>query len=187
MSKDEVAAANIALWAHLDSPMQWLSIPRGDEDKFVTTRTSWLNDASRLDDPVLQQLYDFWRGARNGARMPPVSAIDPFKLRFALGNLVVMEPLGGGIDFRVRLFGSRIASRLGYDLTGRLLSSISDHTARHFTEQAVAKVLHGEQPMLMQRHRRLDKGMVDYTCLLLPFGDGTPSRILYGVHFADED
>jgi hypothetical protein len=187
MMTDEVAAMNIAYWADLDSPMRRLPVSVADDDKFVTTRTTWLNDASRLDDPVLQQLYDFWCGARNGAAMPPVSAIDPFSLRFALGNLVVMEPIAGGLDFRVRLFGSRVASRLGYDLTGRLLSSISDHTARHYTEQAVAKVLHGEQPMLLQRHRRLDQGPVDYTCLLLPFGNGAPSRILYGVRFADED
>lgn len=186
MMTDEVTAMNIAFWADMGSPMRLLPVLRDDDDKFVTVRTSWLNDASRLDAPLLQQLYDFWCGARNGAAMPPASAIDPFALRFALGNLVVMEPLGGGIDFKVRLFGSRIASRLGYDLTGRLLSSISDDAARHYTEQAVAKALHGERPMLMQRHRRLEKGPVEYTCLLLPFGDGAPSRIVYGVHFNDE-
>jgi hypothetical protein len=75
MMTDEVAAMNIAYWADLDSPLRRLPVSVADDDKFITTRTTWLNDASRLDDPVLQQLYDFWCGARNGAAMPPVSEI----------------------------------------------------------------------------------------------------------------
>ncbi|MGB8843875.1 MAG: PAS domain-containing protein [Aliidongia sp.] len=54
--------------------------------------------------------------------MPPITAIDPIKLRPALGRILIIEPVDQGRDFRYRLFGTHIAAVSGYDMTGKLLS-----------------------------------------------------------------
>jgi hypothetical protein len=66
-------------------------------------------------------LLEYWRAERQGA-LPPISAIDPIRMRPALGRILIIEPVDEGRDFRYRLFGTHIAAISGYDMTGKLLS-----------------------------------------------------------------
>jgi len=45
-------------------------------------------------------------------------------LRPALGYLMTLDVLPGAADFRYRLFGSVVADRSGFDLTGKLVSQV---------------------------------------------------------------
>ncbi len=183
-----IAAMNAAFWSSIGSRLASLSMPSADDPSdpaALHSESSWLDDATQLGDPMLAQLMAYWRASRRAAAMPPAEAIDPFALRFALGHLVLLEPTQEGADFKVRLYGTQLASRVGYDLTGKLLSSIEDPYVRRGTEQAAARVLFAARPLLVLRRRRLANRSVDYTCLFLPFGDTTPSRIIIGISYAD--
>ncbi len=181
-----IAVMNLAFWSEIGSRLNPLQLRRrGAADPASAARLQWLDEQAVLDDPMLDRLARYWRQARQGKALPPVSAIDPFALRFALGHMVVVEPSRDSVEFQVRLYGSKLAYRNGYDLTGKQLRDIPDVETRRATEQAAARVLFGMQPMLMQRHRLLAGEMVDYAALLLPFGDGTPSRIIIALSYPD--
>lgn len=181
-----IAVMNLAFWSEIGSRLNPLQLRRrGAADLASAAHLHWLDEQAKLDDPMLDRLAQYWRQARQGKALPPVAAIDPFALRFALGHLVVVEPSRDSVEFQVRLFGSKLAYRNGYDLTGKMLRDIPDVETRRATEQAAARVLFGMQPLLMQRHRLLEGEMVDYAALLLPFGDSTPSRIIIALSYPD--
>jgi hypothetical protein len=66
-------------------------------------------------------LLEYWHAQRCG-QLPPITVIDPIKLRPALGRILIIEPVDQGRDFRYRLFGTHIAAVSGFDMTGKLLS-----------------------------------------------------------------
>jgi len=63
-------------------------------------------------------LLNYWNDARGNATMPPVAAIDPVALKPVLGNIIVLDVLEGGADFRFRLFGTQVAEAARFDWTG---------------------------------------------------------------------
>ena len=181
-----IAAMNLAFWSEIGSRLNPLQLRRrGEADLASAARLHWVDEQTVLGDPMLDRLACYWRQARQGRALPPVSAIDPFALRFALGHMVVVEPSRDSVEFPVRLYGSKLAYRNGYDLTGKMLRDIPDVETRRATEQAAARVLFGMQPLQMQRHRLLEGEIVDYAALLLPFGDSTPSRIIIALSYPD--
>lgn len=78
----------------------------------------WSPAPDQLPLEGLRFLLKYWNGARGTAAMPPVSAIDPLALKPVLGNLIVLDVLEGGADFRFRLFGTEVADAARYDWTG---------------------------------------------------------------------
>lgn|GEM_PF-3861775 len=178
---------NLAFWSDMGSRRSMLHSQPFDDGAAPTTspdESCWVDQEATLDDPMLARLMAYWRNNCRGATMPPVLAIDPFALRFALGYLVLLEPMHDGADFKVRVYGTQLANRVGYDLTGKLLSAIEDPHMRRVTEQSAARVLFGSRPLLLQR-RRLAYRSTDYACLFLPFGDATPGRIIIGISYAE--
>ncbi len=76
-----------------------------------------------LQAPANRFLLEYWLGQCGAdGSLPPVGAVDPIQLAPALGRLLVVEPVDGGADFRYRLFGSKIASFINAEMTGKLLS-----------------------------------------------------------------
>jgi hypothetical protein len=67
-------------------------------------------------------LLEYWLEQRGDAAIPPIKAIDPIKMRPALGRILLVEPVEQGRDFRYRLFGTHVTALSGYDMTGKLLS-----------------------------------------------------------------
>jgi hypothetical protein len=128
-------------------------------------------------------LVEFWRRGRGGAPWPPESAIDPVDLRPALGSLLVCEPLEDLSDFRIRLYGSRLAQSMGRDLTGAHVSDIDPGSYITTFYLACYRAVAIRGAALFTRHNPSKASFAsEINRLLLPFGpEGRVSRILVGV------
>lgn len=79
----------------------------------------------QIDHPRLQSLHDHWIALPRDGDLPHIRLLDPLKLRAWLGDLIVLDVLDDGRDFRYRVYGSLVASHVGFDLTGSLTSDIA--------------------------------------------------------------
>lgn len=78
----------------------------------------WSPALDQLPLEGLRFLLRFWNDARGLEALPPVSAIDPLALKPVLGNIIVLDVLDRGADFRFRLFGTQVVEDARYDWTG---------------------------------------------------------------------
>jgi PAS domain-containing protein len=122
------------------------------------------------------------------AGLPHLREIDPFKLRPALGYLMVLEPVEDGRDFSYRLYGSTLARVSGFEMTGR---RVSEHPASAYVaEFSIAinrAVLKAGVPIYTTRRPVGAELAMRWHRLTLPFLDdsGTPARILAGIAAID--
>jgi hypothetical protein len=122
------------------------------------------------------------------AGLPHLREIDPFKLRPALGYLMVLEPVEDGRDFRYRLYGSTIARVSGFDMTER---RTSEHPASAYvSEFSIAinrAVLKAGVPIYTTRRPAGAELAMRWHRLTLPFVDDSsaPRRILAGTAAID--
>ena len=81
-------------------------------------------DPELTDAPMLQALKSYWDAKRGARRMPRRADIDPLELRPHLGNLVMIDVLAAGDDFRYRLIGTNIVNQHGRDATGKCVREL---------------------------------------------------------------
>jgi hypothetical protein len=69
----------------------------------------------------LIQVHAYWESKRRPCGgLPGRADIDPLGMRYALGHLVLTDVEAGDPPrFLLRLVGSHVAERMGYDVTGR--------------------------------------------------------------------
>lgn len=143
----------------------------------------WDPSAGAMGSASQDFLVDYWKRGRGARRWPPESLIDPIDLRPALGNLLVCEPLEDLSDFRIRLYGSRLALDMGRDLTGSHVSDVdpNSHITTFYLACYRAVVLRGAP--LFTRHIPSAKSYAaEIKRLLLPFGpEGGVNRVLVSV------
>lgn len=70
-----------------------------------------------LERPENEQLLDYWDRARGGAVLPPRSRFRPMDLPRHLPHIIMLEP-DLPRQANIRIFGTQLSHRLGYDLTG---------------------------------------------------------------------
>lgn len=106
--------------------------PSGDSPKVLLLTAEISSEVLEL--PGLRQLWDRWNAERTsaGGRVPARRSIDVLDLRDCLGNLILLDVVDGGRDFRYRVHGTNIAVAFDQDLTGRLMSSLPPEEARFF-------------------------------------------------------
>lgn len=75
-------------------------------------------------DPRAGSLHRKWESLCRGGLPPDRESLDVFALEPWLGHISIYEAVGDGIDFRIRLEGTRIAAMTGEDWTGRLASQV---------------------------------------------------------------
>ena len=128
-------------------------------------------------------LIDHWRRDLGDRTWPPEDRIDPVDLRPALGNLLVCEPLEDLSDFRIRLYGSRLALEMGRDLTGSHISDVDpgSHITTFYLACYRAVAIRG-RPLFTQHLPSSRSFATEIKRLLLPFGSAQRvTRILVGV------
>ncbi|HZB91378.1 MAG TPA: PAS domain-containing protein [Stellaceae bacterium] len=76
---------------------------------------------SHLDDPLLREVYAYWRQKRAARRMPQRRQIDPADVPRLLPHLSISEVIDAGQRFRYRLVGTAVARALGRDPTGHCI------------------------------------------------------------------
>jgi hypothetical protein len=79
----------------------------------------------KIRDSRLRGLWEYWSAKCDGAALPGRAAISPLEMRPWLGNLLLMDVVEGGRDFRYRLHGTQLVQLFGADLTGRMVSSLA--------------------------------------------------------------
>ena len=144
----------------------------------------WDPPVDRLGAAQLRFLLRYWSELAGARKMPGAKEIDALEMRPALGYINLLDVIGGGEDFRYRVFGSVIAAVAGYDMTGRMVSTLK--TAPYMAEFALATcraVMQRGEPLLTE-HRPPPSTMptVAWHGLVLPLADdaGAVTRLLVG-------
>jgi hypothetical protein len=125
----------------------------------------------RLSLPQLRELYDYWERKRAGRRWPKRSDIDPVEMRFALGNIDLVEITYDPIVFLFRISGSNIDRDEGFNMQGKTLDEYPLPQHREAVRKTYMRVLEkGEADY--EELERLDEGrLVRYGRLILPLSD----------------
>ncbi len=71
----------------------------------------------------------YWQTLPQVGRVPDVMKIDPYRLRRALGYLMLIDVGQGPNDFRYALYGTKIAEVAGFDMTGKTVWDIATSSA----------------------------------------------------------
>ena len=61
-------------------------------------------------------------------------SFDMFDLRPWFGNVMILDCIDDGADFRYRMYGSEIAAFSGFDMTGKRVSDFQSATGQFFLE-----------------------------------------------------
>ncbi len=135
------------------------------------------------EHPDLAALHAHWQALRGERAMPARGDVDVIALRRWLGRLALLDVVDGGADFRFRVHGTLLSSRMGFDMTGRLLSE----AASPLTASALAEyreVVRRRAPLLFVRSSVLQRptGAFDKLCLPLSADGRDVSAILAGIY-----
>ena len=142
-----------------------------------------------IGHPKLRRLYEYWDGKRNGRRMPSRADFDPVDMTFVIGNVILVDVLDGTpLRFSIRLHGTNLSQRAGYELTGKMLDDlpVPEYRAlaqRSFTEVATTgEMIHGK------RDRIFNGRFARYETVIMPLSDDGErvNRLLVGLIYDDE-
>lgn len=132
-----------------------------------------------ISDPNLRRLYGYWLERKASRRYPARRDIDPVDLRYILGHMMLVDVLREPLRFRVRLHGANLASRAGYDLTGKSLDAIPDPNYRGYVIRRCEALIASGEPLAVRHDRVIDGWPMPYEALWLPFSDqGTEITML---------
>lgn len=127
--------------------------------------------AAGIHEPRLARLYAYWLGLKGDRRFPARRDLDPVDLRYVLGHLLLLDVLRHPLRFRYRLHGAEITSRVGYDLTGKLLDEMPDPEYRDYAIRRCQELVETGEPLVIRRDRTLYGKPGSYEALWLPFSE----------------
>lgn len=142
---------------------------------------------SELNQPLLLQLYAYWADRRGGRRLPTREDIDPLDLKFILGSLILIDIEPAPLRFRYRLFGSEIARRQGFDMTGKYNDQHPWPEFAARVRDVYRGVMETSEPALIRRRGLIGDRPMDHQSLILPLGRDRVEMILVGVIFSPAD
>jgi len=133
--------------------------------------------------PQLRKLFEWWIAHHVEGRLPARRQIDPFDLKFLLGNLLIIDVSYDLIRFRFRLFGSVLAARLQHDWTGKPLETYPDAEFRQHMQKVWEEAVTVGRPIASTRRMLFDGRYYQYDGLILPLSsDGERiDALLVGV------
>ena len=70
----------------------------------------------QVEPDILRQLLIYWHDLRGERVFPEPPEIDPFDFKFALGYIMLLDVIDHGVDFRYRLYGTKIAQAYRKDM-----------------------------------------------------------------------
>lgn len=136
----------------------------------------WAPTPADLPEPRLVTLLGYWSDLRGSGGLPALSAVDPTRLGDALGYAMLLEALQDG-DYRYRLYGSRIAERAGFDMTGKRTSEIPSNIATGALFGVVYRAAAARRTPIFTRHTPpAPIDVVRWSRLVLPM-QGAEGRI----------
>jgi hypothetical protein len=138
-----------------------------------------------ISNPPLHALHDYWDGKRHGRTMPRRRDLDPLEMKTWLGRLILVDVIGDGTDFRYRIHGSVLSGRVGFDMTGRFVSSL-DHAIRAATMAEYREAYRGRRAIFIPDSSFVDRPYMVFGKLVLPLSedDSVPTMLLAGIFTA---
>ena len=135
-----------------------------------------------ISNPPLRALYEYWDGKRAGRAMPRRRDLDPLEMKEWLGRLVLVDVVDDGADFNYRVHGSVLSGRIGFDMTGRLLSSL-DHAIRDAAMAEYREAYRRRGALFIPGSSLLDRPHTIFDKLILPLseGDDVPTMLIAGI------
>jgi hypothetical protein len=124
-----------------------------------------------IEHPDLRTLYDYWNERRGDRRWPGRADINPVELKFALGNLSLIDVARNPIRFTFRLLGTLFAQRLGQDFTGKTVDDIPDPAYRTEINTAYRKIVESGEPSRTLGERVFDGEPKRFETLRLPLSE----------------
>ena len=124
-----------------------------------------------LPVPQLKQLYDYWERKRAGRRWPKRSDIDPIEMRFALGNIDMLEISYDPMVFVFRISGSNIDREEGFNMQGKSLDEYPLPQHREAVRKAYMRVLEKGDPDYEEIERLNEGRVARYGRLILPLSE----------------
>jgi hypothetical protein len=124
-----------------------------------------------IEHPDLRTLYDYWAERRRGRRWPARADINPLELKFALGNLSLIDVSRDPLRFTFRLTGTLFSQRLGMDLTGKTVDDIPDPAYRAEVNAAYKKIVDSGEPSVVLGERLIDGEPRRFETLRLPLSE----------------
>ena len=124
-----------------------------------------------ITEPRLLRLYHYWLDRRGERRFPARRDIDPLDFGYVLGYVLLIDVLRDPLRFRVRLHGTTMAERAGYELTGKLLSELPDAKYRDYVIERCEGLVASGMPVAVRHERLIDGRFQPYEALWLPFSE----------------
>lgn len=129
--------------------------------------------ADNIKDRRLAALHAYWLERRGDRRFPSRGDIDPLHFKYLLGFIMLVDVLPTRPRFQVRLHGSELVARAGYDLTGKFIEDIPSADYRSYVLDRCDGVIARGAPEVIRHDRVLDGRVHEYEALWLPLsGDG---------------
>ncbi|HEY1797766.1 MAG TPA: PAS domain-containing protein [Stellaceae bacterium] len=126
-----------------------------------------------ISNPKLRRLFEYWSRQRGDRKWPSRADLDPVEMRFVLGNVILADVLPGTpTTYRIRLHGTTLTQRIGYDLTGKMLDDMPVPEFRDLSRQSFNKVVGTGEPLHIVADRMIDNRMQHYESILMPLSNG---------------
>ena len=142
----------------------------------------WTPDLNTMPLSGMNWLYEWWLDKKGDDLAPSAKYIQPEELISVLGYLMILEPDANEMDFFIRLYGSKIQSQSGKDMTNQKVSETWTPLRGFFliTYQAICQ---RKEAMLTYHSPPEDVNVTAWHRLILPFiDDGKVSRILVAIY-----
>lgn len=150
-------------------------------NQLATPQIEWRPDLATLSTEELRFLGQAWANRRRGNCPPSVESVDLSEIEAGCAYAMALDVVAKGEDFLYRLYGQRIAEVTGFDMTGKLLSSVPTQPAlAAFFLASYRAVVMSRSPLLTIHEP--PSYPIRWTRLILPLinADGDVTRLLAG-------
>ena len=102
-----------------------------------------------VSSELVRRFYDFWLLRRRGETLPTKGDMDPVDMAAFLPNIVLTEVIPEPLDFRYRIIGEEIISRLG-NMTGKRVREMALNNLTGSAYQNYCFVTSSRQPQFLE-------------------------------------
>ncbi|WP_430398363.1 PAS domain-containing protein [Ferrovibrio sp.] len=140
-------------------------------DGIVSPKYGVLAAGEQPEHPLLQRLLADWRAAAAQDGLPSPAFVDPLKLNYLLGSLIIVgvkHDGDGSLRFNYRLIGTDLVARRERDHTGGWMHEHEDPAVANTGPIVCRLAVETRQPVQMQALRRFEGQRYPVDYLLLP-------------------
>lgn len=139
------------------------------------------------DDDALAKLYAYWRSKCGNRRFPARRDLDPCDFAYILGWILLVDVTYDPLRFFIRLYGSELVSRAGFDITGTYLEDHPQPEFRDYVDKAWRDTIARGEVTHGRFDRWLDDRRYQFESLRLPLSsDGkTIDKLLVAIRHKD--